>query len=381
MAEIVDTIGSGVGRDYATIQAWINATDAYDCVGNQTIRVGECYDDSVFLNEGVLLIDTNPNTDKDYYRHLRAAPGHRFDPSTGSGVIIRNNGNCLILNEPGARATGIAAENTLVGVSGNVYCFNTWSGVTADNPVVYDSCVAMGFPNHQSVNAHGFNVQFGKAIYRNCMAFGASSGTDGTRVGFHVTTVANNELYNCLAYGCATHGFELNSGTNTLQNCVAADCTLGAFDDNVGTSSFSFCADDDLSLVGKPNCITQIVEANVWVSPGVLGLSPDFHLKEGSVLIGAGTDKSGEFTVSIEEDVLHGTNPTSAWDIGPYAYPIVTIGLSGGSGGPGGGVGSARGVSYSAMSYFGRSKSDDYVPVRRPVHQGPVPLSKPDSGR
>ena len=101
----VKSIGSAGGRDYSSIQAFLDATDDQSLVYANKVVIGELYADSAFtITAGQRVIVRRCIADAHHYRELRPAAGNEFEPVAGFGVDIRGNGGT---------ATG---ENNLVEV-------------------------------------------------------------------------------------------------------------------------------------------------------------------------------------------------------------------------------------------------------------------------
>jgi uncharacterized phage protein (TIGR02218 family) len=230
----VKTIGSAGGRDYATIQAWADATDEQSLIYQNKVLIGELYSDSTFAVGATRIQLKRCIADATHYRHLRVAAGHEYDPVTNFGVKVTGSG------------TGTTGENNLMEVredrfriSGPFLLDQTDSSSSSRRALKLDA-------NHCTVNAvYGrytggtgtsslvFIVRGSRNTLTNCIARGAANGTNGATGGINVQNCEYTRVYNCIADRISGNGSGngLREGANTLAieivNCIATACSTG----------------------------------------------------------------------------------------------------------------------------------------------------------
>jgi hypothetical protein len=77
MPTVVNTIGSGAGRDYSTLAAWAASLPA-NLVADGNSYQGDCYNDSEFTGSATLLTLSGHTTDASHTITLTTGPGQSF---------------------------------------------------------------------------------------------------------------------------------------------------------------------------------------------------------------------------------------------------------------------------------------------------------------
>ncbi|MCC7169338.1 MAG: hypothetical protein IT459_02720, partial [Planctomycetes bacterium] len=232
--EVVKKIGSGAGRDYATIAAWESATRQDliygDAPWQNTIQVGELYDDSVFaLSSGVSAKIDGARTDSSRYRILRAAPGNRYDPLAAIGARITGNvtdaqgRGVLEVAESYSRIEGVFVDNQNTGTSTNAAAVALTGKSTRADSVLAQVLVGNG-ANRTIFLADTNDDQ----AFTNCIALGSGSTSAGATFGFLIGAAADRaRIVNCVAYWnrlttFAGVGFKVAGAEAVVQNCIGA---------------------------------------------------------------------------------------------------------------------------------------------------------------
>jgi hypothetical protein len=247
---VVKTIGA-VGRNYATIAAWEADTDDNLQVADE-LRVGECYDDSVF-GEAVSL--SGATTDAGRFRVLQAATGEDFDPISGSGVRIATTAAAVVLAADEAFTVWrhLGAESLTTGSSQS--CFLA----SGTGPILAEKCVALAFFATVRVGTGGFQYTAG-GVLRRCIAVGPndSGASVGNPYGFVASSLTQN-IVNCAVFGASFSpggGFaRVSSSTMSIWNSVAASNPSGS--DYSSISFQSHNASSDATAAGAESLTNQ----------------------------------------------------------------------------------------------------------------------------
>jgi len=351
-----NTTGNGVGaatgtigRKYATLQlAEADTDNNLTAAGtDEQIDLELCMDtasDYSLSSANAAHTFTGATTDSTHYRHIKAAPGHRFNPVDLAGVRIRKqqgnpNGTALVLSEDYLRVTGIGVEvydNGLTSASANlanVCCVyltgldctidSVWAKYTGGTGTSYAACFYAATSGSPTTK------------FRNCIAVGTNDGEFGAAVGFHVDFCYSVSLYNCAAWGtnnaaqgAASYGFlvaQVAPYTTSLANCIAIDCTNGIgtsadFYKSSGTlTSFEYCISGDATAATAPatNGYSGRSASSVWS----YAAADDFRNRTTSIGIGAAKPDSSS-TLGFSSDFT-GVTRGIYWDIGPYSGSVL----------------------------------------------------------
>lgn len=226
----VSSIGSGMGRDYATIQDWIDACPA-DLVTGTDQWIGELYNDSEFSLSSTVTI-YNITTNSTYYVELRAASGEewtadsalKYNQSNGVAVTInssdlfdiRGTDNVKFRNIQMKRASGsggmirtintniaetILFDSCLFQHNGTGGVVNTWGGLDWD----FENCAFIWG------GTYGIEYLDDNSHVYNCTFVRVGASPSGTAIrnpyGSATTTIIkNNAFFNLAAVVTNTSG-------------------------------------------------------------------------------------------------------------------------------------------------------------------------------
>lgn len=299
---IVKSIGSAVGRDYSSIQAWEDACPA-DLVTADQVWKGECYNDSEF-SFGQLTF-SGVTADSTRYCHLTAAAGHSFadhaSKLTNTLKYDQSKGVGLLATYFYGYGVVVATPYTLIDKLQMRRIDGEYGVFTADaGGIVLDRCIVDGnyYHAYQPENV----ALKGGSKATNCLVIqrdGRIPGMllyDSTAVNCTVvvpggggTAVALYSLYGtAYSYNCALFGF------------------AGHYSGNGGGSfSGSHTASDLAALAGTSNQ-TSLVYADQFQS--TTSAAHDFRAKETGSLDLNGTVRS-EATVDIVGQTRHASTP------------------------------------------------------------------------
>jgi hypothetical protein len=318
----------GVGKDYASIDAWVSgAASTYPggLVAADVIWKGVLYKEgSGTNNEWVITTGTTPYTltcDATRYYLLEAAPGQSFADNASkltnalrynnaNGVSISVSGNYVWLFNISASAR-IVIRNLQISV--NQKRINTGDGTlivdkciigaenTNEGTVLVSSYIVNSIIYTKRADRISALVQLQNATLINSTFI--SSGGD------YAFGVSNYSATNNIFRDCAFFGFTTGIVDNVLK-ISAANSTYNATD----LASFGW--------VGTGNIVSKVF-ANQFQS--ITGGSEDFRVKAGADLINAGTrDQTYTSDLDIVGSARSLTTPTiGAWEYASVA-PTVT---------------------------------------------------------
>jgi hypothetical protein len=310
---VTKTIGSG--RDYSTIQAWVDAAPA-DLTSVDQIWKGVLYKEGAgtngewTLSAKVTCYGSNHVTDATRYMWLTTASGASFTDNankltnalsynTANGVAIRMTGTDRVFEF----GNGITFRFTGLQIKGNtgisIYAFNTGGLITVENSIVCsaDSTVLTTVPVLQAVNSVFYNT--------------------GTVLDFPST--ARQYLYNSTIYSTST-STSLLSTTNGDANIY--DCAF--FGGNAVASASTF-------FVGSNNATNQssvgfgssnqvsLTTANQFTL--LTAGSEDFRTKAGAALINNGIRQQ---TYTNDLDIVGQARSITTPTIGAWEYISIT---------------------------------------------------------
>ena len=302
---ITKSVGSGQGRDYATLAAALAATPN-DRVAADQEWVLNLYPDSVFDMAPVIIGDGKTG---DATRRLivQCAPGFRrqnstlvalYPSTTGPGVYLRNNTTTVnfIGLAPGVVLSDVTVDAN-ISAGPAIYQVQGASSATRLTRVI-----AIG-----GATGSGSSVITGAGLVAdNCLAINTAGGNGYLDGG-------NSEWHNCGAIQLSTGqgiGFRGNYTNPLYKNCYAFGFSQAFTSTGNGSNDYN-AADTALSGQLGAHSVSSLVAANQFVSA-----TNDFRIKAGSGLIGAGVVDS---TYTADTDISgRGRNtPTS---IGPSEY-------------------------------------------------------------
>ena len=285
MAEVIryvdpDAVGGGTGLDWTNAYTSLSAMEAaeqddFDTANNWL----HCYCRSSSGTDDTtpVVINGSVTSATDYIK-IEATSGHR------------------------AKKTGLDDSIYHLNVTG--YGFQVW-----DNHVWGDGLQITS----SNVGFEVSNVAAGSwCRISNCRQFGAGylcylTDADGDVQMWNSICDGGNRLYrqsggnadieNCIAYGSAGNGIDIDGGTVTITNCCAFN--NGATDIDGGT--IDYCASDD---GGGTNEVAESGGGAAWPNDFTDAANGDFTLKGTSNLVGAGVADGlgGLYTTDIEGD-------------------------------------------------------------------------------
>lgn len=304
MATNISSIGSGVGRDYPTIEAWRVAT-----AGSSDIERGQLYADSTF-NESVNFDDSG--TTAGAYRQLEPAPGET--------VLWENTGNPCKIKEDFFRLRGkgrLEIRNTYTG-SGNRYCVNiTDSALNAVVSGVKGSFT--GVPTGTDSAVFNFDTGTSGAII-SCIAR-VSVGGNG-RFGFrNASTSGVKFLVNCVAHGfddfANSSGVQsVNTSSLFIYNTISVGSAIGDDFAVGGAVNVDYCISED-SSAGGASSITGAVIGDLFQD------TTDYRPKADADSVDAGVSLSGllgALWVTYDDQTFDPDG--SGVEIGPWNGPL-----------------------------------------------------------
>lgn len=282
----IRSIGSGGGRDFATLSAWEAATDV-DLVATDVVEIGEMYNDSVF-GAGATL--SGAITDATRYRWLRAAAGNRYRIETDTGVRIQSGSQSI--------TTGmIRMVEDFLRFGGGVRCTctDTTNAVSCVNlelerdMVAYDiHCTWSG--NNTNANSAGINCRSGANLpldpqILNVGAQGSFGATGG--MAFGIITRGAIAINGGFLVGATVDGVNQNgvrgnafSGSNDGNIAWSNAIGFGSFGSdyvNFAGVSIDFCSSGDASVPVDSSNIPNIVDTIEFVAPNAT--PPNYHLR------------------------------------------------------------------------------------------------------
>lgn len=325
---IIKSIGSGGGRDYATIAAWVAAIPANLVTADQQ-WIGELYNDSEFDLAGTT-VTINKITDATRNIILRCAAGHsfkdhankltnelRYNQSNGVGIV--NNGVALLsIQCDYVQVEGIQFRDTASGGA------RVTQGTTNAPNVVVRNCIFQ--TANSNTGTGGLSLYNGTAV--NCLAVGTGGGTA------FISNGGSAKFINCLAFqfGAGSgFGFRGNYDSPLYRNCAAF-----GFNTNFrsGTSASSnYNASSQASPPGA-NSLSSLTASSQFENV-TSSAAFDGRIKAGSSLISAGVR---EQTYTNDLDIVGSARSTTTPTIGPWEHSA------------GGGGGNATGVILTATA-------------------------------
>ena len=314
----VKSIGSAGGRDYSSIQAFLDATADQSLVYQNKVVIGELYADSDFtITAGQRVIVRRCIADAHHYRELRPAAGEEFDPVSGFGVDIRGNGgtatgenNLMEVHEEHFRLSGpIRLEITYTGA-------NDRRALKLQGDYARANGVFGKIVGGTGSFSHVFLVRSSRALITNCIAKGSGSTGSGANQGFNVQNCEFSRVYCCTADGIkgngSGRGFLEGNNTNRVEisSCIAADCTTGYLHSTGAnaprTQSNNISTDATADGVGAQRNVSR---ALLFRNPS----ADDYRNLSGSPALKRGRN----LTVRFSSDFL-GTQRYSPFDCGAY---------------------------------------------------------------
>jgi hypothetical protein len=329
MATITKTIGSAAGRDYSTIQAFIDSIPA-DLVAAGFSYTGLVYNDSEFNDTTGKVNIASKNTDSSHFITLMCGPGQSFstNPNRANNALWYNQANGVAIHTTTNSATAINCTVPYTVIDGfQVNATGTSSTAITANAtgVMVKNCIFAGYgPNAPS---YGLVNVAGGATMQDCLVLctqsGACSGVKVTGATLINCTIAKPSQFS-LGASEKSQAIYLNYNTNVVKNCAL----FGFANNDMVPNNFSasdYNASDWSQAPGgtaASHNLLNLVYANQFVST-----TSDFRLKTGSDLIAKGINLQATYQVT---DII-GTTRQASWDIGAYAsiVPATALAMTG----------------------------------------------------
>jgi hypothetical protein len=314
--DVISSIGSAGGRDYATLALWEAACPA-NLVTDDKRWIGECYNDSEFTGTGTILSISGITVDATRYIILRCATGQSFvdnasirstalNYSASNGVGIRNtdntSSNTVFCNVSYTRFIGLQIyhDGTTTGKSLE-FQDNNSSGVV-------DKCIVRTVRNLTgALNATVTNSLF------------ITGDTDGNAI---LAAVRSAKIYGCTLV--SNRGTAANSGifrgysatAVTVQNTAVFNVT--DFGNNTSGWTCSYNATSAASAPGTNNQ-TSLTYADQFENS-----ASDYRAKSTGSLDLNGTPDSTNLSTDISGTTRHASTPTiGAWEVVADGQPTI----------------------------------------------------------
>ncbi len=269
---VINTIGSGSGRDYPTIQAWKTATDALNlsAAGLDQIRIGELYqDDDKFFEVNAGDLNFNHANLGTNFRGLRPAPADRYKPYSDdghTGVRIRFTFDSIVAAEAGIAIL----ENKFqfggglglffrIGQAMPSFIISKGIYVSGDDVYidgVFLRCLPTGLVDEGDLTAiHIEGSSATKAartrVY-NAIIRGENWQTEGFTRGIHLEVGSEDiAVANCVVHGVKKGlgwGIQAESSEHWIHNVASVGCNAsfagGIISGSAGDRISNCCADD-----------------------------------------------------------------------------------------------------------------------------------------
>lgn len=328
-------------RDYSTITLWEADLDDGVIYSATDDADGEIYNDSVFdetvtINGGSTIGLSSVN--------LTVPNAERHDGTAGTGARIERSGtgatDVVTISSPGSGTTSSIEylEVTCTGTAGSQYFGGIALGTSAGTPrTTIQGCLIHDIDdtvNGSSVSGIDAGVETSKI--QNCIVYSiknqGTSNADGITVGSGAVV---RDISNCTVWGIEATGSDnargiVASGTSMdARNCIAGGLTVdtGTATDFIVSGVEEYNIASDTSVSGTGSTASADVGA-LFVS--TTGGSEDFHLVEGAIAIGTGSDLGTTDNQHIDANGGNRDSFAQTWDIGAFQYEIkASIGTTG----------------------------------------------------
>lgn len=297
---LVKSIGAGAGRDYASITAFLVASEKHLVAANE-IWIGELYDDADYGSNPAMIVGAV--SDATHYRVIRPAEGHAYSLATGQGITFVDDLDILdnYFRLEGAALLDMAAiaGATAVGINAR------GRGCVVDSMYVRDQAATNG--RRGIVGGSTTGIRISNSIVQG------SDGAGGLTTGIESDSEGGIVL-NCAVWGVRNAAAAGNSfkGTSTFRNCIGAKGPAGEGSGQFHASAVDtdYCAATDATPAGLHSIKSIASATTIFVNPGT-SLFSDFRLKPGSPCASLAL----ALPVWIVEDFL-GEPRTIPWDMG-----------------------------------------------------------------
>lgn len=307
---VIHSIGTRLGRDFATITDWEIFTRKH-LIALNVRYIGELYDDTTFALAGTTQVISGAVTDATRYRMLRnavdpttgqlGASTQRYNPIDAIGALITSTAAITLdIRDRFFRLEGVGVKNTRTG-AGTIAL--KLSGASQS----LDGCFIEMLATNTGTGAKCVSSSGADAQITNCIAHGTSGA--GAQHGFYASgpraLVANCDTWKIGGPGSIGIGIETTDATSTIINCAAIDsdatdfATVGVDDDYNASSDSS--APGPHSQTGRTSAVWNSAAGN------------DYRLVFNSPLLNKGTNLAQFFSTDFA-----GSPRTGLWEIGAY---------------------------------------------------------------
>lgn len=308
---VTSTIGTNA-RNYSTLAAWaasLPATlaDAY---------VGECYNDSEFTNNGVVLQLSGVATTATFNITVTTGPGQSFrdNPNAQTNALSYNQANGVGIRTTAANYNqAIVNQCNYVNFIGLQVSCNLIGGQSStafeSNNVLYvnvEDCLFQSYNNYSPV-VFMFGGSPGSCTIRNSIVIGLS--TSG-----RITTLANGVVPEFCTFvspsDAGSSSVAVGYSTTPFKNCAFFGINAGGLPTT--SASYTTCMTD---MASAPSGLTTVPYAGQFVS--TVSTAMDYRIVSTSNLIGAATAD----TTYGATDIVGTARPQGGnWDIGCWEY-------------------------------------------------------------
>lgn len=308
--------GSGLGRDYTSLDTWEAATDN-DLVTATAGEILDCFDDSTVFTQNLAI--AGATTNGSFYRLVRAAAGEGHDGTPLNGVNFSPTIDAAIIDgfEPNVAVQDLILT-LIINSASNRQAYVANFG--EDQRVV--GVLTVDGANAGSGNVTGIKLDE-DAVAVDCLSH------NNDLYGFHLVEGATEDTraYNCVATN-NNIGFLDGNETPDLINCLATG--NGTDFSGAWGANTNFNASEDGTATVGANSNDTISTTNLYED----STNDDFHIQTGATtdVRNAGTDLSGDGFYSFDDDVNDGNMGGSvtgeafnSWDIG-FDEPEVAVG-------------------------------------------------------
>jgi hypothetical protein len=301
----VKTIGSGGGRDFATISLWASYLDGLDTLTDT--QIGEVYNDSLYTESVNLTGYTASSTHKVILRPaagqgFRDAATKRLSWDSTKGVAMQRSAAsfsaCILINNP-------IAHTEIFGMQCRGSTAYNWGcrSISGGAGIRFDSCIMMG--------AHSRNTEIVAGTIVNCLIL---SETNTTNPGIFQGSFSTLNVYGCTIARTsdrAASGSGVSDGgyqfAGAIKNCAIFNFT-NAWDEvsnssDVWAGGNTYCATNNATFApGNPTVtggLTGVAYTTATFSALGAYTAADYQLVAGSALIGAGIADATNTPVDI----------------------------------------------------------------------------------
>ena len=314
---VTETIGTDT-RDFSTIIAWEAALPS-NLVTADEIRIGECYKDSVFTDNDLVI--NGLTTDGTRYVQLIAAMGERHTGVRGTGVILRSGASSnaairVLTEDVRIFFIEIDCQNKTGGMGISVASVSAGVHYYGNN-FIYDNDPTDAGQGGISIGDLDARVFIFGNIVINVGGDGIKAASNG------VSDIDNNTVYKANQVNSATRdGISVGSGSGTVtaRNNIVMDTGSNGkdFEGTYGTASNNLSGD-----ATAPGTSAQASKSSADQFTDLTAGSEDLSLKTGADAIDNGATLA---SLGITPDILvdlqgnvRGNDGT--WDIGALEKP------------------------------------------------------------